>query len=970
MPEKPTYEELEQSKPELTEVLNIFQGEKGLFAALFEGSRDAIFLSDLDAAFVLVNDAACELTGYSKKELLRMSIPDLHSPEDRQAFQKYFQRIINGEPVLSEAHILRKNEEKIPVEFNNRAVLINGKTYMHTVARDISGHKRFEQFLKESERHFRTLSNAAFESIFLSENGKCLAQNLAAVKMFGYEDEDAVGRHGTEWIAPEDRALVRKNIERGYEAPYEVTALRKDGTRFPCEIQARMTTYQGRPVRITALRDISERKQAEKDLQKSEEQFRDLYDNAPVGYFEYDLQGNITRVNRTHLKMLGYTPEEIIGQPCWKFIVDEVAREQIMAKLDGVRPPAVGLERTYRRKDGTTFPVLFQDRLLLDEDGHIKGIRTAIQDITERKQAEEALLLNQKHLNHIIKIGTLVNSTLDLTLVLQGILKGTLETVNASAGMIFLKDYATGYLTWGASLGLSEAFVTEFENKSIQPGEGLTGLIDQTGESVYIPVDSAHDPRIAGHVVEEEGLNSFFGTPIYAADKIVGVMNILTHAPAILNEEDTHLCGAIALHVGLAIRNAQLFAKNQQVTELLKESEEKYRSLAEECPISIMTFNHEGLITYLNKWHLKTFAKSKLKSEFFIGKKLRELPGLISAKVVPDIEKVLQGKTVILEDVHFPKFTGGHSGYQNIKAVPTYKNGEVAGGILIREDATKRKKIEDALKYSKLQLEAVLNNLDSSVYVADMDSYEILFMNDHMKKESGEDFTGRTCWLYLHGDQTGPCEFCTNDRLVDGDGNPSAPYIWEFYNQKMNKWYECHDQAIPWTDGRLVRMEIAIDITEQKRMKNQLEELVEERTAELEDTNTALKVLLDKREKDQEDIEDKILANYQLQIEPLLTRLKKDSASASHRKILDVLESNLKDILSPFSAKLADPMNRLTPKELQIASLIKQDYSNKEIASFFNKSVRTIDVHRDNIRKKLDIKNKKINLKTYLTTLQ
>jgi PAS domain S-box-containing protein len=146
----------------------------------------------------------------------------------------------------------------------------------------------------------------------------------------------------------------------------------------------------GRPVRVTGIiADITERKQAEEALRKSEERFRNLYDDAPVGYFEYDLRGNITCVNRTELKMLGYSAEEMIGQPCWKFIVDEAAREQILAKLAGTRPPAAGLERTYRRKDGTTFPVLFEDRLLTDENAHVTGIRTAIQDITDRKQAEE-----------------------------------------------------------------------------------------------------------------------------------------------------------------------------------------------------------------------------------------------------------------------------------------------------------------------------------------------------------------------------------------------------------------------------------------------------------------------------------------------------------------------------------------------------------------------------------------------------
>jgi PAS domain S-box-containing protein len=109
-----------------------------------------------------------------------------------------------------------------------------------------------------------------------------------------------------------------------------------------------------------------------------------------VGYLEYDGQGRITDVNRTDLEMLGFTAEEMIGRPVWTFNVEEeVAREQVRAKLAGALPPGVNLERTYRRKDGSTFPGLCQDRLILDETGRIKGIRCTIQDITKLKQAEE-----------------------------------------------------------------------------------------------------------------------------------------------------------------------------------------------------------------------------------------------------------------------------------------------------------------------------------------------------------------------------------------------------------------------------------------------------------------------------------------------------------------------------------------------------------------------------------------------------
>ena len=90
--------------------------------------------------------------------------------------------------------------------------------------------------------------------------------------------------------------------------------------------------------------------------------------------------------------MMGYSFEEMIGQPVWKFVVEEEkARKTILAKLTGTMPPSQGFERNFRRKDGTTFPVLIRDRVLRDAQGRITGIRSTIQDITERKRAEEEM---------------------------------------------------------------------------------------------------------------------------------------------------------------------------------------------------------------------------------------------------------------------------------------------------------------------------------------------------------------------------------------------------------------------------------------------------------------------------------------------------------------------------------------------------------------------------------------------------
>jgi two-component system cell cycle sensor histidine kinase/response regulator CckA len=136
----------------------------------------------------------------------------------------------------------------------------------------------------------------------------------------------------------------------------------------------------------------SERKRAVEALRQIEERFRQIYDEAPVGYHELDKEGRIIRVNRRELEMLGYKEEELLGRPVWKFVVEEeMTRQVIMAKIAGDVSFHETFERTYRRKDGTTLPVLIEDRVIRDKKGRITGIRSMIEDITERRRAEEAL---------------------------------------------------------------------------------------------------------------------------------------------------------------------------------------------------------------------------------------------------------------------------------------------------------------------------------------------------------------------------------------------------------------------------------------------------------------------------------------------------------------------------------------------------------------------------------------------------
>jgi PAS domain S-box-containing protein len=149
---------------------------------------------------------------------------------------------------------------------------------------------------------------------------------------------------------------------------------------------------------------FTERKRAEEALYEGEKRFRDLFDEAPVGYHELDTEGRIRRINRTELEMLGYTAEEMLDQPVWKFIVEKESQERVKAKLAGDTPSGKAFERTYRRKDGTTFPVLIEDRLLRDSEGRATGIRSTIQDITELKRIEKEMASLEEQLRQSQRI--------------------------------------------------------------------------------------------------------------------------------------------------------------------------------------------------------------------------------------------------------------------------------------------------------------------------------------------------------------------------------------------------------------------------------------------------------------------------------------------------------------------------------------------------------------------------------------
>lgn len=165
----------------------------------------------------------------------------------------------------------------------------------------------------------------------------------------------------------------------------------------------------------------------------------------------------------------------------------------------------------------------------------------------------------------------------------------------------------------------------------------------------------------------------------------------------------------------------------------------------------------------------------------------------------------------------------------------------------LHDEIIERHHAEAALRESNERFQIVVDSLDAIVYVADMETYELLMLNHYGRSIVG-DINGQLCWQVLQAGQTGPCEFCTNAQLALPNGNVAEPLVWEYQSTIDHRWYECRDQAICWPDGRLVRLEIATDITERRQAEEavrtlnaELEQRVQARTAELEAVNRELK---------------------------------------------------------------------------------------------------------------------------------
>ncbi|HTM46319.1 MAG TPA: PAS domain S-box protein [Polyangiaceae bacterium] len=240
-------------------------------------------------------------------------------------------------------------------------------------------------------RRLKALADAAFEGLIIHKDGIVLHVNEAAARMVGATPAQVLGMPTMVFAAPESHALIAQNIRENVTTPIEVAGLRLDGTRFPAELQGKTLVIDGETLRVTAIRDLTARKQVEVALARSQASYNTLWEKAADGIGIARTDGTIESYNPSVAKLLGYGPEELVGRNISTIVSRENQAETPIRFQELQRGQLVKGERSLVRKDGSIVQVELNSSPL--GEGRML---TIFRDVTERNQLRQQLVQAQK----------------------------------------------------------------------------------------------------------------------------------------------------------------------------------------------------------------------------------------------------------------------------------------------------------------------------------------------------------------------------------------------------------------------------------------------------------------------------------------------------------------------------------------------------------------------------------------------
>lgn len=352
--------------------------------------------SDLEAMFGYTpEDVATE------SDWWRLAYPDeQYRAQARSAWREEVERAAreNERPRPREQVVTCKDGSTRHIEFSSAIV---GGNFL-VMFRDVTDRRKQEAKVLESEARFRTLAEAAFEGIVISRDGIILDVNRQFLEMTGYARADLIDTPMAEIVAPESRQVAAEATRTRRPYPYGNAVVCKDGRSLVVETRARSVRIGDRLVRITAFRDMTERKRIETELRSTNQSLRALIDSSPLAIITLAADGTVTMWNAAAEAIFGWSSEEAMGR--FLPIVPDEKREE----HDSLRRRVlsgegfVGVEVRRVRKDGTPIDISMSMVPMRDASGSVTGVLSISADITERRLAEQAFYESSKILRSVL----------------------------------------------------------------------------------------------------------------------------------------------------------------------------------------------------------------------------------------------------------------------------------------------------------------------------------------------------------------------------------------------------------------------------------------------------------------------------------------------------------------------------------------------------------------------------------------
>jgi PAS domain S-box-containing protein len=362
-----------------------------------ESAPFGVMVHDEKGKILIFNSQLEKISGYRKNEIpdIQTWIARLYPDHDYRKLvsEERKRKIPKDQLRMREAIITCKKGEKRICEFSS----IRSSTGIRTVfIKDTNVLRETQNSLRESEKRFRFLSQAAFEGILIHKDGVLLFANDQLYEMFGYEPQELMGKRTIPiGIAPESLPFVEEQIRFGTSTTYEAMGRKKDGTIFPILIHAKSMEYQDNEVRVAAIRDLSHIRQAESNLRKSEERFRAMAENIREVFWLFDWKNQ-------KFEYISPAYEEIWGRPIedlyknyeeWAASIYPDDSVYAQESFERIVQTGGGETRQYRivRPDGNVRWVSDRGFAVTDDKGDVVRIAGIAEDITEQQQALNTL---------------------------------------------------------------------------------------------------------------------------------------------------------------------------------------------------------------------------------------------------------------------------------------------------------------------------------------------------------------------------------------------------------------------------------------------------------------------------------------------------------------------------------------------------------------------------------------------------